>query len=219
MPDQVQLRGGTANDNDSFTGVSREVTVDTTNKTLRVHDGETAGGSRLAAYDEWGRLQVEDPVNNTDVANKSYVDGVVEESGISFEGSETAAQESTTSTSFTDLATVGPSIEIDVPASGKVLVSLSAFMWGSGAGVVTSMNLAATGTNTYAAGDTWGGLTAQSRSAIGNSWAGSGHGTASRTFLLSGLNPGTTTFTAKYATSSATSTFRNRVITVVAEKM
>ncbi len=77
MPDQVQLRGGTDNENDSFTGAQREVTVDTTNKTLRVHDGTTAGGSRLAAYDEWGRLQVEDPENDTDVANKGYVDGQI----------------------------------------------------------------------------------------------------------------------------------------------
>ncbi len=77
MPDQVQLRGGSSTDNDNFTGAQREVTVDTTNKTLRVHDGVTAGGSKLAAYDQWGRLQTADPVNDTDVANKSYVDGVI----------------------------------------------------------------------------------------------------------------------------------------------
>ncbi len=80
MPDQVQLRGGSNTDNDSFTGAAREVTVDTTNKTLRVHDGTTAGGSRLAAYDEWGRLQVADPVNDTDVANKQWVEGQIGES-------------------------------------------------------------------------------------------------------------------------------------------
>ncbi len=80
MPDQVQLRGGTASDNDNFTGAAREVTVDTTNKTLRVHDGVTAGGSKLAAYDQWGRLQVEDPENDSDVANKQWVEGHVSDS-------------------------------------------------------------------------------------------------------------------------------------------
>ncbi|MEX0934417.1 MAG: hypothetical protein WDZ42_01310 [Candidatus Saccharimonadales bacterium] len=78
MPDQVQLRGGTEADNNAFTGVAREVTVDTTNKTLRIHDGTTAGGSKLAAYDAWGRLQVADPIDDSDVVNKGYVDGVVE---------------------------------------------------------------------------------------------------------------------------------------------
>ena len=47
MPDQLQLRGGTTTEHNSFTGVSREVTVDTTKKTLVVHDGSTAGGTPL----------------------------------------------------------------------------------------------------------------------------------------------------------------------------
>lgn len=44
MAEQLQLRGGTATQNDTFTGASREVTVDTTNWNLRVHDGQTPGG-------------------------------------------------------------------------------------------------------------------------------------------------------------------------------
>ena len=47
MPDQLQLRGGTTTEHNSFTGVTREVTVDTTKKTLVVHDGSTAGGTPL----------------------------------------------------------------------------------------------------------------------------------------------------------------------------
>lgn len=56
MSTQVQWRGGTSAENDAFTGASREITVDTTNKELRVHDGVTAGGfaaarkSALAAH-------------------------------------------------------------------------------------------------------------------------------------------------------------------------
>ena len=48
MPSTVQFRRGTNSQNDSFTGSTGELTVDTTNKTIRVHDGSTAGGSKLA---------------------------------------------------------------------------------------------------------------------------------------------------------------------------
>jgi hypothetical protein len=47
MPTTVQFRRGTSTQNDSFTGSAGEITVDTTNKTIRVHDGSTPGGSRL----------------------------------------------------------------------------------------------------------------------------------------------------------------------------
>ena len=48
MAIQIQLRKGTSTEHNSFTGADGEVTVDTTNKTLRVHDGSTVGGIRLA---------------------------------------------------------------------------------------------------------------------------------------------------------------------------
>ena len=44
MSTQVQYRRGSAAQNISFTGALGEITVDTTNWTLRVHDGATAGG-------------------------------------------------------------------------------------------------------------------------------------------------------------------------------
>ena len=48
MAKQLQLRSGTATEHNNFTGANGEVTVDTTNKTLRVHDGSTVGGTILA---------------------------------------------------------------------------------------------------------------------------------------------------------------------------
>ena len=48
----IQRRRGTATEHNSFTGLAGEITVDTTNNTLRVHDGSTAGGHRLAKYAE-----------------------------------------------------------------------------------------------------------------------------------------------------------------------
>ena len=48
MATQIQYRRGTGVQNDAFTGALGEVTVDTTNKTIRVHDGVAVGGSNIA---------------------------------------------------------------------------------------------------------------------------------------------------------------------------
>jgi hypothetical protein len=50
---RVQLRKGTEQEHSSFIGAAAEVTVDTTKKTLRVHDGSTNGGFEItkARYD------------------------------------------------------------------------------------------------------------------------------------------------------------------------
>jgi hypothetical protein len=44
MAARVKLRRGTAAQHNTFTGAEAEVTVDTTNWSLRVHDGSTSGG-------------------------------------------------------------------------------------------------------------------------------------------------------------------------------
>lgn len=51
MAKQRQLRGGTTAEHAAFTGADREVTVDTTKKTLVVHDNTTPGGIPLARED------------------------------------------------------------------------------------------------------------------------------------------------------------------------
>jgi hypothetical protein len=48
MASQIQYRRGTNAQNIAFTGALAEITVDTTNGTLRVHDGFTPGGSNVA---------------------------------------------------------------------------------------------------------------------------------------------------------------------------
>ena len=48
----LQIRRGTSAQNDNFTGMSGEITFDTTNKTVRVHDGETLGGFTLAKFSD-----------------------------------------------------------------------------------------------------------------------------------------------------------------------
>lgn len=51
MSRQIQFRRGTADEHKNFTGAEGEITVDLTNKTLRVHDGTTPGGTMLARAD------------------------------------------------------------------------------------------------------------------------------------------------------------------------
>ena len=45
MAIQLQIRRGTTAQNDAFTGANGEITVNTDNGRLRVHDGVTAGGA------------------------------------------------------------------------------------------------------------------------------------------------------------------------------
>ena len=52
MSRQIQIRRGSATEHQNFTGAIGEITMDTTNNTLRVHDGETAGGTMLARQSE-----------------------------------------------------------------------------------------------------------------------------------------------------------------------
>ena len=50
MSKQVQFRRGNSAEHKNFTGANGEVTVDTDLKTLRVHDGVTAGGKRISTH-------------------------------------------------------------------------------------------------------------------------------------------------------------------------
>lgn len=44
MPTVLQFRRGTTSQNNSFTGAAGELTIDTDNDSIRVHDGATTGG-------------------------------------------------------------------------------------------------------------------------------------------------------------------------------
>lgn len=137
----------------------------------------------------------------------------------------TAATESTTSVPFTDLATVGPVATLNIRASGKVLIFLGATIsvGGGGAGPAAGsiwggfMNFAASGANIIAAG-TPGGLGYSLQGVTGG--GPQSEFSIARMIPLSGLSPGITTFTAKYAIGignpGETSQFRNRSIAIFA---
>lgn len=139
---------------------------------------------------------------------------------------DVATSQSRSANTYGDLATVGPAATITVGPSGKVLVTIGSlidaqtpsFQANPAAGGAVSFALS--GANTLAANDqyalhmasTWqsSGGTPTSKISVSN--------IASRQSLVSGLNPGSTTFTAKYRsfTSGENCTFQLRNITVVA---
>ena len=56
MSRQIQIRRGTAAEHENFTGAVGEITMDTTNKTIRVHDGQTPGGTALAKQSDISQI-------------------------------------------------------------------------------------------------------------------------------------------------------------------
>ena len=75
MSRQIQIRRGSATENNAFTGAIGEVTMDTTNKTLRVHDGTTAGGIETAR---------KDLVANLSMPGEHYIDLTLGASGTTY---------------------------------------------------------------------------------------------------------------------------------------
>ena len=89
MSRQIQIRRGTAAEHTNFTGAIGEITMDTTNSTLRVHDGTTAGGTILAKQSEIPDLTNADYVVESQLPTSSnnytwyrkYKSGWVEQGG------------------------------------------------------------------------------------------------------------------------------------------
>ena len=115
--------------------------------------------------------------------------------------------EETTSTSFTDLTTAGPAVTVVVGASGKVRIDIVALMRNTTAGRDALMGVAVSGATTRAAQTT---EAARFRSdSVGQ------HATAAFNFVLTGLTPGSNTFTVKYrADTAGTAGFENRQLIV-----
>lgn len=100
MADQLQLRGGTTSEHSTFTGALREITVDTTKKTLVVHDAVTAGGIPLARQD----------LNNVTLpAGSTSVAGVLQlTNSINSTSTTTAATPSSVKTAYDLAASAAP---------------------------------------------------------------------------------------------------------------
>ena len=121
---------------------------------------------------------------------------------------EVLTSQTTTSTTYTDLATVGPTVEVEVGANGMALVAIFGYLQISVAsGETVFIGVAVSGATTVAAND--------NRAIRYQSWTTGAFGQHGATFLFTGLTPGLNTFTLKYRTTSGTGTFQNRRIAVV----
>lgn len=113
-----------------------------------------------------------------------------------------ATSQTETSTSYDDLATVGPSVSVTVGASGIIEVSHSAQISNAG-GNHAYQSFELSGANTAAAADSRA-IYIASANVVG----------LSRTIGITGLTPGVTTVTCKYRVSANTGTFADRNLTV-----
>lgn len=119
-------------------------------------------------------------------------------------GSTVLTNEATSSTSYTDLATVGPSVT--VTTGGNAIVMVTALGGSNTTSDVVFMSYTVSGATTISASDAIG---VAYSSALGNSYI-----QASFVAARGGLNAGSNTFTAKYRANAGTATFANRNITV-----
>ena len=126
---------------------------------------------------------------------------------ITSDSSTVITAEGTTSTTYTDLATAGPSVTATIGASGKALVLYSCDLENSLATVFTAMSFAVSGATTVTTSDDW--------RAAATVVAASAVQTVSRARLVTGLTPGSNTFTMKYRVASGTGTFHRRHMVVL----
>lgn len=117
---------------------------------------------------------------------------------------EVNTAETTSSTTFTDLATAGPAVTVTCPSS-KAMIVTSAFLLNNSA-AISRMSFEVTGASTVAAAASFGPQAKlQASDAVQVSY----------THVLTGLSTGSNTFTAKYSVATgSTGEFRNRKLFV-----
>lgn len=137
-------------------------------------------------------------------------DGGSPSSNLNAVGETLASAESTSSTSYTNLITPGPTATVTVGASGKLLITLScAISRTSGSSSSGFASISMSGANVLSAND--------QNSVEYNPSSNNAFGSVSRTMLLEGLSPGSTSIVMKYRSSDAGSQFqfKNKSLTVV----
>lgn len=173
-----------------------------------------AGGVVLAA--DFNKY-VRDNLLATEAALASTVGGFFVSTGTNaiaervFTTAVVDANETTTSTSYTNLATVGPTVTVTTGTKALVVHGGRIGANTNTAGAPsTKMSWAVSGATTVAASDNY---------ACGTVHASAGANSeviyGSRWWLITGLNAGSNTFQAKYAVSSGTGSFMFRSLHVL----
>lgn len=136
MSRQIQIRRGTSAEHNNFTGAIGEVTMDTTNNTLHVHDGVTVGGHEVLKKNEYLshitncvteipqdiKLELNNGTLTLKAGSKIYVPGT----GMKYDVINITADRNTTSTSNGKLLVL-------VTSSGTTLTATSLASCVSGA--------------------------------------------------------------------------------------
>lgn len=117
-----------------------------------------------------------------------------------------AAVQTSASTTYVDLATVGPTVTVTIGSTGKALVSLYNAQNNNTASQAVFMGFAVSGATTIAASD--------AQSLAFTSPVGGGGNRSTAQVLVTGLNPGSTTFTAKYRVTANTGQWQDRQMIV-----
>lgn len=113
-----------------------------------------------------------------------------------------ATSQTTTSTSFTDLTTVGPAVTVTTGTAAIVAVYCANTNSGSTSSL---MSYAVSGSSSIAAADSF---------SQGGAFGTAG-GRTGATYIHTGLTAGSNTFTAKYRVGSGTGTFVDRRLAVI----
>lgn len=121
-------------------------------------------------------------------------------------GGRVTATEATSSTSYTDLATFGPSVTLTTGTEAYITISAVSAKTTPNNAYTASISIEVSGATTIVPVDANGTQVAS---------PGSGFATPMSTrYKLTGLNPGTNTFTMKYKVDGQAFSFRNRSIIV-----
>lgn len=174
-------------------------------------NGSTSGSVTLAAPATGSDVTVTLPATagtiplsaSATLSDPTFTGNVIWSGGtLRVAAADVTTSQTTTSTTYTDLATAGPSVTLTTGT--KALVILSATMYASGA-AETRMSFSVSGASTIAVDDKWA------------LWGHQQTAGSSRAYLLTGLTAGSNTFTAKYNVSSGSVTgyFVYRSIAVI----
>lgn len=163
----------------------------------------------LVSHDQDGKLKAGAISNSNMLANNTVTTPAITDASVTPDkinlGSATdkiTTPESTTSGSYTNLATIGPTLNVTVPSNGRLSISYAASINSSNTGQAGKAAFTLSGANTRSAEDDEA-IETQSI-----------YATCSRTIALSGLTPGATTVKMVYLATGGTSTFRRRSLTV-----
>ena len=120
-----------------------------------------------------------------------------------------ATAEDTSSASYVALTTAGPASTVTIGANGIALVSVRAIVGNSTANAQNYMGFAISGATTVASADAFAAVRRINDASI------AGQDGLADTFLVTGLTPGSTTFTSQYKVNAGSGRFSTRKITVI----